>query len=125
MLNENVTSVEIDLTYLTTVSGGDKAFEVEMMQSLTAEIDQRMQAIQTAAFAGDREAIRLQSHSLKNLYAMLGLQTLQAAAHSIEAGCHSVAGSQILEQVMCSEKEWNGKKPALQKIIADYQALMT
>lgn len=122
MLNENVTSGEIDLTYLSTVSGGDKAFEVELIQSLTAEINQRLQAIETAAFISDKEAIRLQAHSLKNLYAMLGLQSLQKAAFSIETNYLAMTQLQIQELVKKGGREWVENKIALEKIIASYQA---
>ena len=120
MLNENPTPGAIDLTYLSTVSGGDKAFEAEMLQSLGAEIDQRMQAVKRAADNNDKEDVRLQAHSLKNLFAMLGLPVLQNVFYSLEAACLTLSDAQLRAQVGEGELEWAGKKTALDKILADY-----
>ena len=121
MINKEAINQIIDLTYLETISGGDSDFEREMIQSLMTEIDQKMQAVQAGAFINDSDAVRLNAHSLKNLYGMLGAPVLGEVFYSIEMGCAVMPVGQMAGELAKGQQQWSEIKTALEKIVSGWE----
>ncbi len=99
------TAVSIDLSYLRLVTDGDEEFMKEMMASLVSDIDQRMKALATEVLAGNRKAIHLEAHSLKNLFAMLGVPPLNEFFAGLEANAHTTDLAPLGRQLALAEAQ--------------------
>lgn len=111
----------IDFTYLKTVSGGDEAFELTMIESLIVEIDEKMNAMQANIIELNAAGVRLQAHSLKNLYGVLGVGSLKQNFLQLESGCNQMSKPNLEQQFFQCEKEWQLKKEALDNVMAAYK----
>ena len=114
----------IDFSYLESISGGDKEFELSMIRSVTEEIDQKIECAKGGVFSHNPEQIRLQTHSLKNLFAIIGMERLQTEFRLLESGCDSMANEFMQTKILSCEKEWQLKKLALDKIVANYETVL-
>lgn len=113
---------DIDLTYLKTVSNGDAAFELTMIHSLLSEIDEKISAAQKSLAGADRSGVRLQAHSLKNLFAIIGIEALRQVCLSLESNCDAIAIAALNEQLSGCARIWENKKKVLASIVADYES---
>ena len=111
----------IDFTYLKTVSGGDEAFELNMIETLIAEIDEKMTTIQVKIAELDEEGVRLQAHSLKNLYALLGIEILKQNFLQMETGCQQMSKDSLEQSYFQCGEEWHSKKGTLYNVISSYK----
>ncbi|MEN5307892.1 ATP-binding protein [Chryseobacterium cucumeris] len=66
----------IDLTYMHTVSGGDKSFEQMVTQQFIENIPNHLQKLTTAYENRDFSGMRLWAHDLKSSIAIMGLHPL-------------------------------------------------
>lgn len=112
----------IDFTYLKTVSGGDEAFELHMIETLIVEIDQKMTEMQGSISGRDTDGIRLQAHSLKNLYGVLGVGSLKEQFFVFEKAHATMPGDILEQQFFQCEKEWQLNKTALDNVVAAYKS---
>lgn len=112
----------IDFTYLKTVSGGDEAFELNMIETLIVEIDEKMNEMQSNISSLNPEGMRLQAHSLKNLYGVLGVDWLKQNFLHLETGCRQMSKMNLEQQFLQCEKEWQLKKVALDGVMAEYKS---
>lgn len=110
----------LDLSYLHTISGGDKDFEKDMLQSLLDEMSEKMTALAAAVRADDAKSIRLQSHSLKNLAGIIGVPSLVDRFKEIEAVCEEAPNAYILQVFLPCEGQWACSKELLLQLLDAY-----
>lgn len=75
----------IDLIYLEEYSGGDQAFEQEILTLFVADVQHQISEIQTAYQHQDWPTLRQSAHQLKGASGNIGARTLQHLAAEIEA----------------------------------------
>lgn len=107
----------LDLSYLHTISGGDKDFEKDMLQSLLNEMSEKMAALSTAIQTSDGKNIRLQAHSLKNLAGIIGVPSLAARFKEIEANCEEAPNAYLLQTFLPCERQWEHSKSLLKQLV--------
>lgn len=108
----------LDLSYLHTISGGDTAFEKDMMQSLLSEMGEKMTALSTAILQNDVKNVRMNAHSLKNLAGIIGVGTLTEHFKTIEHTCEDVPNSLTLQHFMPCEGQWAHSKALIVQWLA-------
>jgi HPt (histidine-containing phosphotransfer) domain-containing protein len=123
--NSFAMTATIDFTYLKTVSGGDEAFELHMIESLISEIDQKMAEMQGCISGHDPDGIRLQAHSLKNICGILGAGLLKEQFFLLEKNGGSMAADLLQKQYMQTEEEWRLNKQALGDVITGYKGRLS
>ncbi len=111
---------ELDLSYLHTISGGDKEFEKDMLQSLLSEISEKMAALSMAIHTSDAKNMGLQSHSLKNLAGIIGVPSLTERFKEIESRCDDAPNSYLLQTFLPCEKQWEYSKGLLAQLLNTY-----
>lgn len=110
----------LDLNYLHTVSGGDKDFEKDMLQSLLSEMSEKMAALSAALEQRDVKSIRLQSHSLKNLAGIIGVPSLTERFREMEAACEEGPNVSILQTFSFCKGQWAYSKGLLLQLLNEY-----
>lgn len=76
--------LELDLTFLHTISNGDQEFINDVLQTFLEEMPKDMQTLQTAIDSSDITAIGKMAHKTKSTLQTLGLAELKELAFSIE-----------------------------------------
>ena len=113
--------VTIDLTYLHTVTGGDKAFEKMLLQGAVEDIQDKIDNLQRAWDLEDASSIRMNAHSLKSLTAIAGLPQIERWSKIIDQlFSDGVFHSNTKEPFTGIFTGWNLVKPQLQEVIAAY-----
>lgn len=110
----------LDLSYLNSISGGDKEFEKDMMQSLLSEMSEKMTALAVAIQADETKSIRLQSHSLKNLAGIIGVPSLVDRFKEIETVCEEAPNAYLRQLFLPCEGQWARSKELLQQLLETY-----
>jgi len=114
-------SVTIDLSYLHSVTGGDREFEKMLLQGAVDDIQDKIDSLQKAWDAEDAVNIRSNAHSLKSLTAIAGLPQIEKWSKVIDQvfadGCFH---AQTLEPFTGILSGWILAKPKLQEVIAGY-----
>ena len=85
-----------DLAMLSASSGGDPAFVTAIHGKLIAKLPEALREIQTAAEAGDWEAVRAVSHRTKSSAAYTGAEPLRELLRDLE---HIAGARERLETV--------------------------
>lgn len=111
---------EIDFTYLKTVSGGDESFELQMLESLRTEIDQKMHEMQLS-IGSNPDSVRLQAHSLKNLYGILGIASLKEEFFLFEKNGVAMPVEIMSQRFLHCYQDWQQSKIALESVVHDYR----
>ena len=75
MINEP--NITIDLTYLHTVTGGDRQFEKMLLEGAVEDIQLKIDDLQKAWDREDAPTICSNAHSLKSLTAIAGLPQIE------------------------------------------------
>lgn len=96
----------IDLTYMQTVSGGDKSFEQMVTQQFIENIPDHLQKLTTAYENKDFKDVKLWAHDLKSSIAIMGLHSL-------------------LKEKLDSLETASEGNPDLQKILAEVQKVLS
>jgi len=119
MINEPTPT--IDLTYLHTVTGGDKEFEKMLLQGAVEDIQLKIDNLQIAWDMEDASSIRMNAHSLKSLTAIAGLPQVEKWSRVIDQlfsdGIFHENNSEPFKGIL---NGWNLAKPQLQEVIAAY-----
>ncbi|MFZ4056707.1 MAG: Hpt domain-containing protein [Ferruginibacter sp.] len=114
-------SITIDLSYLQTITRGDKAFEKTLLTGSIADIDTKMQAIQIAWQNKDAAGVRQYAHSLVSLCAIAGMPELEKLTRSLD--------QLFVDRVFHGDQEalyqsvltgWQSGKEQLQTIVSTY-----
>ncbi len=85
----------IDWDYLAALSGGDREFEQELLQTFVEDVQLRLNSL-TAAMASENLAqIKRDAHHLKGSSGNVGIRAIQAVAAELEQQT-TLAGAQPL-----------------------------
>lgn len=74
----------IDWDYLASLSGGDREFELELLQTFVEDAQQRLQALADAVNQGNLEQIKRDAHHLKGASGNVGISAMQTVAAQLE-----------------------------------------
>lgn len=80
----NDTPIQIDLTYLHSLTGGDKSFEQMLLTGTVADVDTKISGLKEAWAQRDPAGIRKNAHSLVSLSAIAGMPSVEGWSRSID-----------------------------------------
>ena len=119
MINEPINT--IDLTYLHTVSGGDRLFEKMLLEGALEDIQLKIDDLQRAWDRQDASTIRSNAHSLKSLTAIAGLPQMEHWSKIIDQlfadGIFHLKPKEPINRII---NGWGIAKPKLQTLLATY-----
>jgi HPt (histidine-containing phosphotransfer) domain-containing protein len=119
---ENVkTRINIDLSYLHSVSGGDAGFEKILLTSAVTDIQMNIDKLKTAWQVEDAVEVGNAAHTLKSVMVIAGLPQLEQHCKKIDVlfrdklfhAEHSPAIFAIIDG-------WGEAKPKLEELISVY-----
>jgi HPt (histidine-containing phosphotransfer) domain-containing protein len=96
MKMENETFIKIDLSYLRSVTGGDKEFEKQLLSSAVNDIDTKVDNLKKACQEQDAKNVRSSAHSLKSLTAIAGIPQIEHWSKQVD--------------ILFSDGEFNSKR---------------
>jgi len=73
----NETTIKIDLTYLHSLTSGDKSFEQMLLSGTVADIENKVSGLEKAWQGRDPIGIRKNAHSLVSLSAIAGMPQME------------------------------------------------
>ena len=76
--------ITIDLTYLYSLTGGDKSFEQMLLTGTVADVDSLVDGLKGSWEGGDAEGIRKNAHSLVSLSAIAGMPQVESWSRKID-----------------------------------------
>jgi HPt (histidine-containing phosphotransfer) domain-containing protein len=76
--------ITIDLTYLYSLTGGDKAFEQMLLTGTVEDVDSKIIGLKQAWEAGNALEIRKNAHSLVSLAAIAGMPQVENWSRTID-----------------------------------------
>lgn len=119
MINEP--NITIDLTYLHTVTGGDRQFEKMLLEGAVEDIQLKIDDLQKAWDREDAPTICSNAHSLKSLTAIAGLPQIEHWSKIIDQlFADGIFHSKTKESLYGIINGWGLAKPKLQKMLASY-----
>ena len=119
MINEP--TITIDLTYLHTVTGGDRLFEKMLLEGAVEDIQLKIDDLQRAWDSEDASTIRSNAHSLKSLTAIAGLPQIEHWSKIIDQlFADGIFHSKPKESITSIINGWILAKPKLQSLLAAY-----
>ena len=80
------TPIIIDLTYLYSLTGGDKAFEQMLLSGTVIDIDKKIQELKVAWEEEDAAGVKKDAHSLVSLSAIAGMPQVEGWSRTIDQG---------------------------------------
>lgn len=119
MINES--TVTIDLTYLHTVTGGDRLFEKMLLEGAVEDIQLKIDNLQKAWDREDAPTICSNAHSLKSLTAIAGLPQIEYWSKIIDQlFADGIFHSKTKDSLNGIIRGWGLAKPKLEKMLATY-----
>jgi len=116
---KKTTAPAISLTYLHTVSGGDKTFEKMVLLGAIDDIQLQIEELGKAWHNKDADNIRRIAHSLNSVVAIAGLTELEMNCKKLDQlfadEKFHIEGSAYLNKIVYS---WMATRPALEEMIA-------
>jgi len=82
----NGTPIIIDLTYLYSLTGGDKSFEQMLLSGTVADIDEKIHGLKAAWDEKEAAGVRKNAHSLVSLSAIAGMPQVEGWSRIIDQG---------------------------------------
>jgi len=82
----NGTPIVIDLTYLYSLTGGDKSFEQMLLSGTVAEVDEKIHRLKAAWDEKEAAEVRKNAHSLVSLSAIAGMPQVEVWSRTIDQG---------------------------------------
>ena len=76
--------ITIDLTYLYSLSDGDKAFEEMLLKCTIADVDIKIEELRKSLAINNLSAIRANAHSLVSLSAIAGMPQVEGWSRTID-----------------------------------------
>ncbi len=115
------TRLNIDLTYLHSVSGGDTGFEKILLTSALADIQMNVEKLKNAWQNHNAEEIGNAAHTLKSVMVIAGLPQLEQYCKKLDIAFrdrlfHTEESSNIAAII----EGWNEAKPKLEELISVY-----
>ena len=80
----SATLIIIDLTYLHSLTGGDKAFEQMLLEGTVADVDSKIAGLKQGWETGDAIEVRKNSHSLVSLSAIAGMPQVEGWSRTLD-----------------------------------------
>jgi len=74
----------IDLTYLYSLTGGDKSFEQMLLSGTVADVDEKIHGLNAAWEAKEAAGVRKNAHSLVSLSAIAGMPQVEGWSRTID-----------------------------------------
>jgi len=81
---KNEKPITIDLSYLHTVTGGDKEFEKQLLTGAVNDIDIKVDNLKKAWQAQDAQNVKSNAHSLKSLTAIAGIPQIELLSEMVD-----------------------------------------
>lgn len=82
----NNTPIKIDLTYLYSLTDGDKSFEQILLTGTVADVDSKITGLKEAWEGKDAAGIKKNAHSLVSLSAIAGMPQVENWSRKIDQG---------------------------------------
>jgi two-component system, sensor histidine kinase and response regulator len=101
------------MTRLLEITGGDQAFVDELIDTFIEDATSQIEALRSAAAAGDGEAIVRPAHSLKSNAANVGAALLGDLARSLETDGRTGDVPDAVGRVASVEAEFDAVRDAL------------
>lgn len=115
------TRLNIDLTYLHSVSGGDAGFEKILLTSAVADIQMNVDKLRTAWQNQDAEEIGNAAHTLKSVMVIAGLPQLEQYCKRVDVSFRDrLFHEEESSTVFAIIEGWTEAKPKLEELIAVY-----
>lgn len=116
---ENTTAITISLSYLHTVSGGDKTFEKMVLLGAVDDIQLQIEQLEKDWCKKEGNNIRRVAHSLKSVVAIAGLAELELNCKRLDQlfadEKFHPEGSAYLNKIIYS---WIKTRPVLEEMIS-------
>lgn len=114
-------TITIDLTYLHTVTGGDREFEKTLLQGAVNDIQCRIDNLEKAWQDQDGRSVKTNVHSLKSLTAIAGLPQIERWSRALDQiFSDGQFHSNTSESYRSLVAGWTVAKPKLNEVIANY-----
>ena len=114
----NHTPIHIDLSYLYSLTGGDKSFEQILLTGTVEDVNIKVTALKDSWQQRDAEAIRKNAHSLVSLSAIAGMPEVESWSRTIDQtfadGDFHPELSVLAENIIAG---WPAAQVALNKVI--------
>jgi HPt (histidine-containing phosphotransfer) domain-containing protein len=118
---QTTSSFNIDLSYLQSVTGGDRNFEKMLLTNALADIQSNIGMLQSAWAKRDAITISSAAHTLKSVVAIAGLQQLSVLCKKVNLifrdGVFRMEGEKTLSDII---EGWTKAKPKLEEVITAY-----
>lgn len=118
---ENLTNfrINIDLSYLHSVSGGNTSFEKVLLTSALADIQQNIDTMKEAWQQQDAASLGTAAHTLKAVMVVAGLPQLEKYCKKVDVTFRdNLFHSEEYESVFAIINGWTAAKPKLQELIS-------
>lgn len=113
------TPIIIDLTYLYSITAGDKAFEQLLLTGTLADVDSMITDLKRCWEACDATSIRKTAHSLVSLSAIAGMPQVEAWSRKLDQAFSDGAFHPELERVARDIiYGWPDAKSQLEEVLA-------
>ena len=116
-----ITRINIDLTYLHSVSGGDAAFEKILLTSAISDIQMNVDKMKTAWLCEDADEVGNAAHTLKAVMVIAGLPQLEIYCKKIDVAFRDkLFHSELSDNVHAIIEGWTVAKPKIEELISLY-----
>ncbi len=121
MRTTTTTWINIDLTYLHSVSGGDAGFEKILLNSAVADIQMNIDKLKTAWQCEDATEVGNAAHTLKAVMVIAGLPQLEQHCKKLDVVFRDrLFHAEQSQSVFAIIDGWAEAKPKLEKLISVY-----
>jgi HPt (histidine-containing phosphotransfer) domain-containing protein len=118
---KNEIPITIDLSYLHSVTGGDKEFEKQLLSSAVNDIDNKVDNLKKAWYAQDALNVKSNAHSLKSLTAIAGIPQIESWSKLVDRMFpDELFITKKTEPVNDIIEGWFTVRPQLYELIAAY-----
>jgi HPt (histidine-containing phosphotransfer) domain-containing protein len=120
---ENITNtrINIDLTYLHSVSGGDAGFEKILLTSALTDIQMNIDKMKEAWQQQDAATIGTAAHTMKAVMVVAGLPQLEKYCKKVDVTFRdNLFHAELSDAVFAIINGWTEAKPKLEELISMY-----
>lgn len=120
-MNHITTRINIDLTYLHSVSGGDAGFEKILLTSALTDIQMNIDKLKNAWQSRDAEEVGNAAHTLKSVMVIAGLPQLENHCKKIDVAFRDKLFHQEYSvAVVAIVDGWLEARPKLEELVSVY-----
>ncbi len=115
----NEIPIIIDLTYLYSLTGGDKSFEQLLLSGTVADVDDKINGLKTAWEQMEAAGVRKNAHSLVSLSAIAGMPQVEGWSRTIDQKfADGVFHPELALLANCIITGWPAAKLQLEEVMA-------